>query len=43
MKKADDFKTVLTDKNNKILLMGDPVRSKEMRELYIKEIRKRMK
>ncbi|QTD39211.1 hypothetical protein JL193_08235 [Polaribacter batillariae] len=41
MVKSDDFKTVLTDKNNKILVMGDPTRSNEMKDIYIKEIVKK--
>jgi hypothetical protein len=41
MKKSDNFKTVLTDENNTILLMGDPILSAEMKNLYLKEIKKR--
>lgn len=42
MKESQQFETVLTDKENNILLLGNPIRSKEMKELYIKEIQKRM-
>lgn len=38
MGKFRGFETVLTDKNNTILLMGNPVKSKEIRELYLKTI-----
>lgn len=34
------FRTVLTDRNNKILLIGDPSSSKGMQELYVNEIKK---
>jgi hypothetical protein len=43
MKESPHFETVLTDKENNILLIGNPIRSKEMKELYLKEIQKRMK
>jgi len=42
MEKAQDLETVLIDKENNILLLGNPIRSKEMKELYLKEIQKRM-
>ena len=42
MKESQQFETVLTDKENNILLLGNPIRSKEMKELYLKEIQKRM-
>jgi hypothetical protein len=42
MGKAQDFNTVLTDKENNILLLGNPLRSKEMRNIYLMEIIKRM-
>ena len=38
-----NFETVLTDKNNTILLMGNPMASKGIKELYLKEIQKRIK
>jgi hypothetical protein len=41
MKKSDHFETVLTDKNNRILLMGNPLHSKRIKELYLKEIQKK--
>ncbi len=41
MGKDDNLKTVLTDRDNTILLMGNPLRSKAMKDLYIKEIEKR--
>ena len=42
MKESQQFETVLTDKENNILLLGNPVRSKEMHYLYLKEIQKRI-
>lgn len=42
MKESDDFKTILTDKNNKILLMGNPIANEKIKELYLKEIKKRV-
>lgn len=35
-----DFETVLTDKNNNILLLGNPIRLKATKDLYLKEIKK---
>lgn len=43
MNASRDFETVLTDKNNTILLIGNPLRSNEMKELYLKEIQKIVK
>jgi len=43
MEKSDNFKTVLTDRNNNILLMGNPILSKGMKDLYINEIEKRLR
>ena len=40
MKESPHFETVLTDKENNILLLGNPIHSKEMRDLYLKEIQK---
>jgi len=42
MEKVQDFETVLADKENNILLLGNPIRSKEMKGLYLMEIQKRM-
>lgn len=42
MKESQHFETVLTDKENNILLLGNPIRSKEIKSLYLTEIRKRM-
>lgn len=42
MNASKDFETVLTDKNNTILLIGNPLHSNEMKELYLKEIQKRI-
>jgi len=39
MKKTQDFETVLTDKEYNILLLGNPTRSKEMKDLYMKIIK----
>ncbi len=38
MKRSKHFETVLTDRDDTILLMGNPLRSKAMKDLYIKEI-----
>ncbi len=43
MAKSKNFETVLTDRNNTILLMGNPMVSKEINALYLKEIQKRVK
>jgi hypothetical protein len=43
MTESDSFMTVLTDKNNSILLIGNPLNSQEIKELYLKEIQKRLK
>lgn len=37
-----NFETVLTDRNNKILAIGSPVHSKGIKEIYFKEIEKRL-
>ncbi|MFV0505960.1 MAG: hypothetical protein ACK5L5_04510 [Bacteroidales bacterium] len=37
------FETVLTDKNDNILLLGSPIQSKSMHDLYLQEIQKRLK
>lgn len=42
MKESQHFETVLTDNENNILLLGNPIRSKEMRDMYLKEIQKRI-
>jgi hypothetical protein len=42
MNASRDFETVLTDKNNSILLIGNPLHSKGMEQLYLNEIQKRM-
>lgn len=42
MAESKNFETVLTDKNNTILLMGNPMRSNEIKDLYLKEIKKRI-
>jgi hypothetical protein len=42
MKESLQFETVLTDRDNTILLLGNPIRSKEMKDIYLKEIQKRM-
>jgi hypothetical protein len=36
-----DFETVLADKENNILLIGNPIRSKEMKELYLNVIKEK--
>lgn len=43
MKESDDFQTILTDENNTILLMGNPMNSENIKELYLKELQKRLK
>lgn len=43
MKASKDFQTVLTDKDNSILLIGNPIHSEGINELYLKEIEKRVK
>ncbi|MDP3441913.1 MAG: hypothetical protein Q8T08_03550 [Ignavibacteria bacterium] len=40
MNESQHFETVLTDNENNILLLGNPIRSKEMRDMYLKKIRK---
>jgi hypothetical protein len=42
MKESLQFETVLTDRDNTILLLGNPIRSKEMQDIYLNEIQKRM-
>lgn len=42
MEQSLHFETVLTDKNNTILLIGNPIYSKGIEEMYIKEIEKRL-
>lgn len=42
MKESPQFETVLTDRDNTILLLGNPIRSKEMKDIYLNEIQKRM-
>ncbi|GAA3561010.1 hypothetical protein [Snuella lapsa] len=39
MKNDDDFNTVLTDVNNKVILKGNPLYSKEIKGLYINKIK----
>lgn len=41
IKNSDGFKTILTDKNNRIILLGNPLQSEKMKELYIREINKK--
>ncbi|MEI6865150.1 hypothetical protein [Flavicella sp.] len=41
MKVSTHFETVLTDNNNNIILMGNPIYSEETKELYFKELNKR--
>ncbi len=41
MDKENHFKTVLTDSENKILLLGNPIYSKKIKEMYLNELRKR--
>ena len=43
MKEHKHMETILTDRNNKIILFGNPIYSKKIKELYIKEVKKRMK
>lgn len=38
-----NFETVLTDKENNIIAMGNPTRSSEIKDLYLNEIQKRLK
>tara|TARA_R110001583_G_scaffold54028_2_gene166069 strand:+ start:2212 stop:2790 length:579 start_codon:yes stop_codon:yes gene_type:complete len=40
MSESKNFETVLTDKNDKILLIGNPNFSNKIKELYFKEIKK---
>jgi len=40
MKKSSHFETVLTGRENTILLLGNPIRSKEMKDIYLNEIQK---
>ncbi|MFA9189552.1 hypothetical protein [Flavobacterium magnesitis] len=42
MEVNQNFETVLTDKNNNIIMMGNPIKSNEIKNLYLKEIRKRL-
>jgi hypothetical protein len=42
MYESAHFETVLTDRNNKILLMGNPIYSKETEKLYLNELKKRI-
>ncbi len=42
MKNSESFKTVLTDMDNKILLMGNPIANERIKEMYLKEIKKRV-
>lgn len=42
MNVSPHFETVLTDNENNILLLGNPIRSKEVRDMYLKEIQKRI-
>ncbi|KQC02756.1 hypothetical protein [Pedobacter sp. Hv1] len=42
MAASKNFETVLTDKNNTILLLGNPAVSKAINKLYLKEIQKRI-
>lgn len=43
MKSNKMFETVLVDKNNKIIALGNPAISKTIKDLYIKEIKKHTK
>lgn len=43
MLESKNFETVLTNENNEILLIGNPIFSKEMKGLYINEIEKYLK
>ena len=40
MSESKNFETVLTDKDDKILLIGNPIASNKMKELYFNEIKK---
>ncbi|AUC21955.1 MULTISPECIES: hypothetical protein [Polaribacter] len=40
MNKSDHFETVLTNKKNEIILMGNPTKSNEIKNLYINEFKK---
>lgn len=42
MKESPHFETVLTDSENNILLLGNPIRSQEMKAMYLNEIKKQM-
>ena len=42
MKESLHFETVLTSRENSILLVGSPIHSKEMKDIYLNEIQKRM-
>ena len=42
MKESPHFETILTDRENNILLLGNPIRSKEMKAMYLKEIKKQI-
>ncbi|MBW6481035.1 MAG: hypothetical protein K0B37_16520 [Bacteroidales bacterium] len=43
MKESSHFETVLTDRENSILLIGNPIHSKEIKDMYLNEIQKRIK
>lgn len=38
---AKDFNTVLTDKDNAIILFGNPIHSNKIKDMYLKEIQKK--
>ena len=40
MEESDSFMTILTDNNNSILLMGDPLNSEKIKTLYLNKIQK---
>lgn len=42
MKESPHFETVLTDRENNILLLENPIRSQEMKAMYLNEIKKQM-
>lgn len=42
MKEHEHFETVLTDKNDNILALGNPVLLKNIKDLYFKEIQKKL-
>ncbi|MHA7944856.1 hypothetical protein ACJOV8_017395 [Formosa sp. 3Alg 14/1] len=42
MSESVHYETVLTDKNNKIIALFNPLFSEGIKELYIKEIKKRL-